>query len=161
MSDDSECFICLYGDEEVGKGNIISLKMTRCGCSPYVHSVCLVEWYTGTGADGRDICPVCRTRGRIQGIAEILQRVVLSGDSSTSLIEQPDRYHFLPDTEHISLPQPPQPPQPQPPQPQPQPQLPQMGPEDEQRRNREKVGVMFVILILIVMFVYAFTSASS
>lgn len=55
--------------------------MTHCGCSPTVHSLCLAEWYTGTGADGRDICPCCRTNGRIRGIGEILQRIAFSRSS--------------------------------------------------------------------------------
>lgn len=149
MTDDNECFICLFGDEEVGKGGIISIKMTHCGCSPCVHSACLVEWYTGAGADGRDICPVCRTRGRIQGIAEIIQRVVLSGASSSSIsLPATERYHVLPDTDNV-------------PREQPQPAAPAQLAGDnleEQRRNQQKVGVMLVILILMIMFGYALSN---
>lgn len=151
MDDTDECFICLYGDEEVGKGRMMTLNMTHCGCSPRVHSTCLVEWYTGTGADGRDICPVCRTRGRIQGIAEILQRVVLSGPSDISLTDHQDRYHRLPDTENV-------PPPPQPPPPQGETAEQQERTVAQQRRNQQTIGVMIIVLVLVIMFVYTITN---
>ena len=91
---DDECFICLEeGDPR------IRLRMTECGCSPMVHSECLLEWYTGKGANGRDICPVCRTSGCIQGIGSIIEQTADSGGS----------YQALPDTApayppHITIP---------------------------------------------------------
>jgi hypothetical protein len=68
----TDCFICLCGDD-IDSGNIIKLHMTKCGCSPYVHKLCLVQWYTQT--DKKDICPVCRTPGQIIDIRNYLEQL--------------------------------------------------------------------------------------
>ena len=154
MDDTNECFICLCGDEEVGKGGVIKLKMTRCGCFPYVHSLCLAEWYTGTGANGRDVCPFCRTSGHIHGISEILQRIALSGhriheNTSTDVSTTPQRdvtehYQSLRSTEtpntvvydthrqshHVS------------------------EEEDQYTRTQRSVGAMFLILCMVLVLTY-------
>ena len=82
----SECFICMCDDED----EKTTLHMTNCGCSPVVHTVCLLEWYTGGGADGRDICPVCRTEGRIADLPSLMQRFVTMPTSDTPYYQVPD-----------------------------------------------------------------------
>ena len=141
MEDSEECFICLCGDEEVGKGELVSLTMINCGCSPHVHSACLIEWYTGAGADGRDICPVCRTSGRIQGISEMIRGFILpesnSHGATTSVPEDQERYQIIPnarpDNESI---------------------------EREGLNQKQFVGFM-IILILLFVFIYSFSNTPS
>lgn len=77
MSLSDECFICMnVYDPENGLGDLFQLKVSgECKCSPFVHEACIVQWYTGDGGKGRDICPVCRSSGSIQNIRHLILRI--------------------------------------------------------------------------------------
>jgi hypothetical protein len=59
-----ECFIC-YDEISVRSPDKqgLELAMSGCGCHPFVHEKCLLDWASSQAPSRRNKCPMCRTEG--------------------------------------------------------------------------------------------------
>lgn len=79
-----ECFICY--DEITPEKEGFELVMSGCGCHPFVHKKCLLDWWTSQDSSRRNQCPMCRTGG-MNFTLEMIQSSVSIPVSSPSGID--------------------------------------------------------------------------